>query len=44
MSVYTTTSLGFMVCRCGVRRRWSTAKVEVMRVRANGLGATKDEN
>jgi len=32
----------FMVRKCGARRQWSTAKVKVMRVRAEGLGAVKD--
>lgn len=32
-----------MVCRCEVRRRWSTAEVKVTRVRANGSIVAKDE-
>jgi hypothetical protein len=32
-----------VVCRCGAQVRWLTAKVKVMRVRADGLGAVKDE-
>ena len=31
-----------VVCRCGSRRRWSAAKVKVMRIRADGPGAVKD--
>jgi hypothetical protein len=31
-----------VVCRCGAQVRWSTAKV--MWVRADGLGAVKDEH
>jgi hypothetical protein len=33
-----------VVCRCGAQVRWSTAKVKVMRVRADGPGAVKDEH
>jgi hypothetical protein len=32
-----------MVCRCGAQRWWSTVKVEVMRVRDEGLGVVKNE-
>jgi hypothetical protein len=32
-----------VVRMCGVQVRWSTMKVKVMRVRADGLGAVKDE-
>jgi hypothetical protein len=32
-----------VVCRCGAHGQWSTTKVMVMRVRADGLGAAKDE-
>jgi hypothetical protein len=32
-----------VVCRCGVRRRWSTAKVKAMQVCADGPGVAKDE-
>ena len=31
-----------VVCRRGSRRRWSAAKVKVMRVRADGPGVVKD--
>jgi hypothetical protein len=31
------------VCRCGAQGRWSTAKVKVMRARADGPGAVKGE-
>jgi hypothetical protein len=34
---------GFVVCRCGAQVQWSTTKVKVMPVRADGPGATKDE-
>jgi hypothetical protein len=32
-----------MVYRCGAQIRWSTAKVKVMLVHADGLGAVKHE-
>jgi hypothetical protein len=32
-----------VVCRCGAQGWWSTAKVKVVQVRANGPGAAKDE-
>jgi hypothetical protein len=32
-----------LVCKCGARVWSSTVKVKVMQVRANGLGAVKDE-
>jgi hypothetical protein len=32
-----------VVCRCGASGRWSVAEVKVMRARANGPGAVKDE-
>jgi hypothetical protein len=32
-----------VVCRCGAQGWWSTVKVKVMRVRADGPGAVKDE-
>jgi hypothetical protein len=32
-----------MVCRYGAQVRWSTAKVKVMRVRADGPRETKDK-
>ena len=31
------------VCRCGAQGRWSTAKVKVMQVRADGPGVVKDD-
>jgi hypothetical protein len=33
-----------VVCRCGAQVRWSTVKVKVMWVRADGPGAMKDEH
>jgi hypothetical protein len=33
-----------MMCRCGAQGRWSTMKVKVMQVRADGSGAVKDEH
>jgi hypothetical protein len=33
-----------VVCRCGAKGRWSTMKVKIMRVGANGPGAVKDEH
>jgi hypothetical protein len=32
-----------VVCRCGTQGQWSTAKVKVMQVHADGPGAVKDE-
>jgi hypothetical protein len=32
-----------VVCRCGAWERWSTVEVKVMRARADGPGAVKDE-
>jgi hypothetical protein len=32
-----------VVCRCGAHGRWSTTGVKVMRARADGPGAAKDE-
>jgi hypothetical protein len=32
-----------VVCRCRAQGWWLTVKVKVMRVRADGLGAVKDE-
>ena len=32
-----------MVCRCEAQERWSTAKVKVIWVRVDELGAMKDE-
>jgi hypothetical protein len=32
-----------VVCRCGAQGWWSTAKVKVMWVRADGPGLVKDE-
>jgi hypothetical protein len=34
---------GLVVCRCGTQVRWSTAKVNVMRVSVDGSGVAKDE-
>jgi hypothetical protein len=33
-----------VVCRCGAQGRWLTAKVLVMWVRVDGLGAVKEEH
>jgi hypothetical protein len=32
-----------IVCRCGAQGWWSKAEVKIMRVRADGPGAVKDE-
>jgi hypothetical protein len=33
-----------VVCRCGAHGRWSTTKVKVMQVRANGSRVVNDEH
>jgi hypothetical protein len=32
-----------VVCKCGAQIRWSTTKVKVIQVHADGPGAMKDE-
>jgi hypothetical protein len=32
-----------VVCRCGSQRRWPMTEVKIMRARADGPGAAKDE-
>jgi hypothetical protein len=34
----------FVVCMCGAQGRWSTTKVKVMRICANGPGVAKNEH
>jgi hypothetical protein len=42
--VCATMSLGLWCAGCGAQVRWSTVKVKVMWVRADGPGAMKDEH
>jgi hypothetical protein len=34
--------VGFVVCKCGAKGQWLTAKVKVMWVRVDGPGEVKD--